>query len=117
MEAKKQAPFHDLLERVAKKAWAVFWDNLHNMHRISYEDAVMHVMEGKSDLAMPPDIMTRLNVQDVVRHMQETSQRTRLKNQFRKISLRRQIGLGHIFEIHSVRPTQKAVKQTQGTFL
>lgn len=116
MEVSRQDPPQDLLERAERSSWKIFWKKRNEGFPISYEEAAIKVVEGNSDLAMTPDITSRLNVQDIVRKMKETSQKTRENKRAKTEDSRRQVEFA---SMTSVSPRKKKILADviQGTFL
>lgn len=80
---KEETP-QDLIRRIAKKSWVIFFREKKAGNKISRRDAISKALQGNDDLKLPSDILERVSLFAVEQHMITTANKTREKNKDKK---------------------------------
>lgn len=74
----------DLIQKIAKKSWAILFREKKAGNKISRRDAISKALQGNDDLKLPSDILERVSLFAVEQHMITTANTTREKNRGKK---------------------------------
>lgn len=110
-------PLQDLLVKLTKKAWKIWWERKNAERPISHRDAAIEALSGNQELSLPSDATSRVSVESIVARMQATARENREKRRNAKEAAKAQPDLFVVESSVAPSLARKKPKASQGVLM